>query len=247
MLAAMAMKLRRFGRATMVTFAPQIPWSGAALFHHAGWRKMAGRSPAASARAGAVQEQVVTRKERADGGDGRNGRLSHDAFRRRVAGPEELSKIILRAFATNPRTKTKLYFRPQPKWPVLRRSRADRRCSRWAVKNGRRRDPHANQSWTSFAGIRRGMFQQAVQMVGAGRRRGPTAPVQKNLQICTSPSRKTSDRQQWAKRNTSYGLAGSSARYPDVLKGRLNLAKWKSCAKLTGKTRPSKRRAPGLG
>lgn len=73
--------------------------------------------------------------------------------------------------------------------------------------------------WTSFAGIQRGLFQQAVEMVSAGvqsREKGGTFKKIYNLHI--SVSRDGEKARQWAKRNTSYGLAGSLMRYPEVLK-----------------------------
>ena len=73
--------------------------------------------------------------------------------------------------------------------------------------------------WTSFAGIKQGMFQQAVEMVSTGvqsREKGGTFKKIYNLHI--SVSRDGEKARQWAKRNTSYGLAGSLMRYPEVLK-----------------------------
>jgi hypothetical protein len=80
--------------------------------------------------------------------------------------------------------------------------------------------------WTSFAGIRRGMFQQAVQMVGEGlKARKDGAKFKRIYNLHISVSKDGDKAKQWAKRNTSYGLAGSWARYPEVLKATgVNLA-----------------------
>jgi hypothetical protein len=73
--------------------------------------------------------------------------------------------------------------------------------------------------WTALPGIHRGMFQQAVQMVSEGRKSATGgSPFKKIYNLHISVSADGDKAKQWAKRNTSYALAGSLGRYPEVLK-----------------------------
>jgi len=73
--------------------------------------------------------------------------------------------------------------------------------------------------WTSLPGIQRGMFKQAVQKVTESRQAAATNGAFKKIyNLHISVSADGDKARQWAKRNTSYALAGSLGRYPDVLK-----------------------------
>jgi alkanesulfonate monooxygenase SsuD/methylene tetrahydromethanopterin reductase-like flavin-dependent oxidoreductase (luciferase family) len=71
---------------------------------------------------------------------------------------------------------------------------------------------------TSFLGAKKGLVKAAIDRVEVGRANSDAKrPFQKIFNMHVSVSRDGERARQWAKRNTSYGLAGTYLRYPEVL------------------------------
>jgi len=71
---------------------------------------------------------------------------------------------------------------------------------------------------TSFRGVQRGLLKQAAEAVESARGRSDSGrPFKKIYNIHISVSRDGKRAQEWAKRNSSYGLSGTFIRYPEVL------------------------------
>jgi alkanesulfonate monooxygenase SsuD/methylene tetrahydromethanopterin reductase-like flavin-dependent oxidoreductase (luciferase family) len=121
-------------------------------------------------------------------------------------------------FRYNPRTKAKLYFPPRPKVPVYLAAGGPKMFD-MAGRLGDGVILTQLNPWTSLPGIQRGMFKQAVQTVTESRQAAATNGAFKKIyNLHISVSADGDKARQWAKRNTSYALAGSLGRYPDVLK-----------------------------
>lgn len=223
-LAAMAMRLN-VSVGTMVTFPHRNPLELAQRFSSIAGLIRAGREVSAGIGAGgAVQEQVVSEKTAPMAVMEETVSFLKSLF----AGESvELKSYPLLAsrFRYNSRTKAKLYFPPQPRVPVYVAAGGPKMFE-MAGRLGDGVILTQLNPWTSLSGIGRGMFQQAVQMVAEGRKAGGgDGTFKKIYNLHISVSKDGDKAKQWAKRNTSYGLAGSLARYPDVLKATgVNLA-----------------------
>jgi alkanesulfonate monooxygenase SsuD/methylene tetrahydromethanopterin reductase-like flavin-dependent oxidoreductase (luciferase family) len=223
-LAAMAMRLD-VSVGTMVTFPHRNPMELAQRFSTIAGLAHNGREVACGIGAGgAVQEQVVNEKTAPMEVMEETVGFLTTLFSGESAELKSYPKLAAR-FRYNPRTKTKLYFPPKPKVPVYVAAGGPKMFE-MAGRIGDGVILTQLNPWTSLPGIRRGMFQQAVQMVGkAVQASQDGAKFKKIYNLHISVSKDSDKAKQWAKRNTSYGLAGSLARYPDVLKATgVNLA-----------------------
>jgi alkanesulfonate monooxygenase SsuD/methylene tetrahydromethanopterin reductase-like flavin-dependent oxidoreductase (luciferase family) len=173
---------------------------------------------------GAVQEQVVNEKTAPIAVMEETVGFLTTLFAGEPVELKNYPKLAAR-FRYNPSTGAKLYFPPKPKVPVYLAAGGPKMFE-MAGRMGDGVILTQLNPWTSFAGIHRGMFQQAVRMVGDGlNARKGRAKFKKIYNLHISVSKDSDKAKQWAKRNTSYGLAGSWARYPEVLKATgVNLA-----------------------
>jgi alkanesulfonate monooxygenase SsuD/methylene tetrahydromethanopterin reductase-like flavin-dependent oxidoreductase (luciferase family) len=215
-LAAMAMRLK-VSIGTMVTFPHRNPMELAQRFSSIAGLIQEGREVAAGIGAGgAVQEQVMNEKTAPVAVMDETVRFLKSLF----AGESVELKgypLLSARFRYNPRTKAKLYFPPKPKVPVYVAAGGPKMFE-MAGRLGDGVILTQLNPWTSLAGIRKGMFKQAVQMVSeAQKSRETNGTFKKIYNLHISVSRDGDKARQWAKRNTSYGLAGSFARYPEVL------------------------------
>ena len=223
-LAAMALRLD-VSVGTMVTFPHRNPMELAQRFSTIAGLIKNGREVAAGIGAGgAVQEQVVNEKTAPVAVMEETVGFLRTLFAGEAADLKSYPKLSAR-FRYNPRTKTKLFFPPKPKVPVYVAAGGPKMFE-LAGRLGDGVILTQLNPWTSLPGIRRGMFQQAVQMVGEGlKARADGAKFKKIYNLHISVSKDGDNAKQWAKRNTSYGLAGSWARYPHVLQATgVNLA-----------------------
>ncbi|MGH7835393.1 MAG: LLM class flavin-dependent oxidoreductase [Candidatus Binatia bacterium] len=223
-LAAMAMRLD-VSVGTMVTFPHRNPMELAQRFSTIAGLAQNGREVACGIGAGgAVQEQVVNEKTAPMAVMEETVGFLTTLFAGEPVELKNYPKLAAR-FRYNPRTRAKLYFPPKPKVPVYLAAGGPKMFE-MAGRIGDGVILTQLNPWTSFSGIRRGMFQQAVQTVGAGLKgRKAGAQFKKIYNLHISVSKDSDKAKQWAKRNTSYGLAGSLARYPEVLKATgVNLA-----------------------
>lgn len=216
-LAAMAMKLDA-SVGTMVTYPHRNPLESAQKFSSITGLLHDGRQVAAGIGAGgAVPAQVLKEKVAPVAVMEETVRFLTALF----AGEKvELKRFprLAKRFRYNEEYAAKLFFPPKPTVPVYLAAGGPRMFD-LAGRLGDGVILTQLNPWTSFAGIQRGMFERAVEMVSLGfqgRRRDGTFKKIYNLHI--SVSRDGEKARQWAKRNTSYGLAGSFMRYPDVLK-----------------------------
>jgi 5,10-methylenetetrahydromethanopterin reductase len=216
-LAAMAMRLN-VSVGTMVTFPHRNPMELAQRFSGIVGLIREGREVSAGIGAGgAVQEQVVNEKTAPMAVMEETTRFLKTVFAGDSVDLKEYPRLSAR-FRYNPRTKAKLYFPPRPPVPVYLAAGGPKMFD-MAGRLGDGVILTQLNPWTSFPGIQRGMFKQAVQMVADAGKRAATNRSFKtiyNLHISVSPDGDKA--RQWAKRNTSYGLAGSLGRYPDVLR-----------------------------
>jgi alkanesulfonate monooxygenase SsuD/methylene tetrahydromethanopterin reductase-like flavin-dependent oxidoreductase (luciferase family) len=215
-LAAMAMRLK-VSVGTMVTFPHRNPMELSQRFSSIAGLIQEGREVSAGIGAGgAVQEQVVNEKTAPMGVMEETVRLLQSLFAGETVDLKSYPLLAAR-FRYNARTKARLYFPPKPGVPVYVAAGGPKMFE-MAGRLGDGVILTQLNPWTSLPGIRQGMFKQAVQMVSEGqkasRRSGKFKKIY-NLHI--SVSRDSAKARQWAKRNTSYGLAGSFARYPEVL------------------------------
>ena len=215
-LAAMALRLN-VSVGTMVTFPHRNPLELAQRFSSIAGLIHDGREVSAGIGAGgAVQEQVVSEKTAPMAVMEETTRFLKSLFAGESADLNSYPKLSAR-FRYNQRTKAKLYFPPKPKVPVYLAAGGPKMFE-MAGRLGDGVILTQLNPWTSLPGIRRGMFQQAVQMVAKGRKSAAgNGAFKKIYNLHISVSRDRDKAKQWAKRNTSYGLAGSLARYPDVL------------------------------
>lgn len=223
-LAAMALRLN-VSVGTMVTFPHRNPLELAQRFSSIAGLIREGREVSAGIGAGgAVQEQVVSEKTAPMAVMEETLSLLKSLF----AGESAELKVyplLASRFRYNARTSARLYFPPKPRVPVYVAAGGPK-MFKMAGKLGDGVILTQLNPWTSLSGIRRGMFQQAVQMVADGEKlREGGGRFKKIYNLHISVSKDGDKAKQWAKRNTSYGLAGSLARYPDVLKATgVNLA-----------------------
>ena len=223
-LAAMAMRLN-VSVGTMVTFPHRNPMELAQRFSSVAGLIHEGREVSAGIGAGgAVQEQVVSEKTAPMAVMEETTRFLKSLFAGESVELSNYPKLSAR-FRYNQRTKAKLYFPPKPKVPVYLAAGGPKMFE-MAGRLGDGVILTQLNPWTSLSGIRRGMFQQAVQMVENGSKAaGGNGGFKKIYNLHISVSKDGDKARQWAKRNTSYGLAGSRARYPDVLQATgVNLA-----------------------
>jgi 5,10-methylenetetrahydromethanopterin reductase len=216
-LAAMAMRLN-VSVGTMVTFPHRNPMELAQRFSGIAGLIHEGREVSAGIGAGgAVQEQVVNEKTAPMAVMEETTRFLKTLFAGESVDLREYPRLSAR-FRYNPRTKAKLYFPPRPPVPVYLAAGGPKMFN-IAGRLGDGVILTQLNPWTSFPGIERGMFKQAVQMVAEGRRAALTSGALKKIyNLHISVSADGDKAKQWAKRNTSYALAGSLGRYPEVLK-----------------------------
>ena len=216
-LAAMAMRLN-VSVGTMVTFPHRNPmelaqrFSGIAGLIHEGEEVSAGIGAG-----GAVQEQVVSEKTAPMAVMEETTRFLKTLFAGESVDLKGYPRLSAR-FRYNSRTKAKLYFPPRPPVPVYLAAGGPKMFD-MAGRLGDGVILTQLNPWTSLPGVQRGMFQQAVQMVAQGRKAARSNGAFKkiyNLHISVSADGEKA--KQWAKRNTSYALAGSFRRYPEILR-----------------------------
>ena len=216
-LAAMAMRLN-VSLGTMVTFPHRNPMELAQRFSGIAGLIHEGREVSAGIGAGgAVQEQVVNEKTAPMAVMEETTRFLKTLFAGESVDLKGYPRLSAR-FRYNPRTKAKLYFPPRPSVPVYLAAGGPKMFD-MAGRLGDGVILTQLNPWTSLPGIQRGMFQQAVQMVAQGRQAALTSGAFKkiyNLHISVSADGEKA--KQWAKRNTSYALAGSLGRYPEILR-----------------------------
>jgi alkanesulfonate monooxygenase SsuD/methylene tetrahydromethanopterin reductase-like flavin-dependent oxidoreductase (luciferase family) len=215
-LAAMAMRLN-VSVGTMVTFPHRNPLELAQRFSSIAALIREGREVSAGIGAGgAVQEQVANEKTAPMAVMEETVRFLKFLLAGETVDLKSYPLLSAR-FRYNQRTQAKLYFPPRPKVPVYVAAGGPKMFE-MAGRLGDGVILTQLNPWTSLAGIRQGMFQQAVQMVSQGQKaRVGSATFKKIYNLHISVSRDGNRAKQWAKRNTSYGLAGSVARYPEVL------------------------------
>ncbi|MET0503009.1 MAG: LLM class flavin-dependent oxidoreductase, partial [Candidatus Binatia bacterium] len=166
---------------------------------------------------GAVQEQVVNEKTAPMAVMEETTRFLKTLVAGENADLNSYPRLSAR-FRYNPRTKAKLYFPPRPKVPVYLAAGGPKMFD-MAGRLGDGVILTQLNPWTSLPGIQRGMFKQAVQKVTEARQAAATHGAFKKIyNLHISVSADGDKARQWAKRNTSYALAGSLGRYPDVLK-----------------------------
>jgi 5,10-methylenetetrahydromethanopterin reductase len=216
-LAAMAMRLN-VSVGTMVTFPHRNPMELAQRFSGiAGLIKEGKEVSAGIGAGGAVQEQVVNEKTAPMAVMEETTRFLKTLFAGASADLNSYPRLSAR-FRYNPRTKAKLYFPPRPKVPVYLAAGGPKMFD-MAGRLGDGVILTQLNPWTSLPGIQRGMFKQAVQKVTEARQAAATNGAFKKIyNLHISVSADGDKARQWAKRNTSYALAGSLGRYPDVLK-----------------------------
>lgn len=216
-LAAMALRLN-VSVGTMVTFPHRNPLDLAQRFSSIAGLLEGGKQVAAGIGAGgAVQEQVVSEKTAPVAVMEETVRLLKGLFAGESVELRSFPRLAER-FRYNPNTRAKLYFPAQPRVSVCVAAGGPKMFA-LAGKLGDGVILTQLNPWTSFAGVRNGMFQRAVEMVAqAQKERQGGGAFKKIYNLHVSVSRDGQKARQWAKRNTSYALAGSFARYPDVLK-----------------------------
>ena len=216
-LAAMAMRLN-VSVGTMVTFPHRNPMELAQRFSGiAGLIKEGKEVSAGIGAGGAVQEQVVNEKTAPMAVMEETTLFLKTLFAGESADLNSYPRLSAR-FRYNSRTKAKLYFQTRPKVKVYLAAGGPKMFD-MAGRLGDGVILTQLNPWTSLPGIQRGMFKQAVQKVTEAREAAATNGAFKkiyNLHISVSADGEKA--RQWAKRNTSYALAGSLGRYPDVLR-----------------------------
>jgi 5,10-methylenetetrahydromethanopterin reductase len=216
-LAAMAMRLN-VSVGTMVTFPHRNPMELAQRFSGITGLIGEGREVSAGLGAGgAVQEQVVSEKTAPMAVMEETTRFLKTLFAGESVDLNGYPRLSAR-FRYNPRTKAKLYFPPRPVVPVYLAAGGPKMFD-MAGRLGDGVILTQLNPWTSLPGIHRGMFQQAIQMISDARKVAMgNGAFKKIYNLHISVSADGDKAKQWAKRNTSYALAGSAGRYPDVLK-----------------------------
>jgi 5,10-methylenetetrahydromethanopterin reductase len=216
-LAAIAMRLD-VSVGTMVTFPHRNPMELAQRFSGIAGLIHEGREVSAGIGAGgAVQEQVVNEKTAPMAVMEETTRFLKTLFAGESADLKGYPRLSAR-FRYNPRTKAKLYFPPRPPVPVYLAAGGPKMFD-MAGRVGDGVILTQLNPWTSLPGIQRGMFQQAIQKVTEARKAATANGAFKkiyNLHISVSADGEKA--KQWAKRNTSYALAGSLGRYPEILR-----------------------------
>jgi 5,10-methylenetetrahydromethanopterin reductase len=115
------------------------------------------------------------------------------------------------------RSRARLYFPPEARVPVYVAAGGPRMFE-LAGRLGDGIVYSQTSPWSSIPGVERGLFSQAIDMVEAGRRQGGrTGPFKVIYTFLISVSEDGDRARQWAKRNTSYTLAGCYGRYPQYL------------------------------
>ncbi len=166
---------------------------------------------------GAVQVQVTAEKRNPTSVMQESVQL----MRGLLAGESvELSRFphLAKRFRYNTKTSARLYFPPPERVPVYLASGGPKMYE----VAGRYADGVICSQLvgrTSLLGVHKGLLKQAVEAVDAARSRSDDAkrPFKKIYNIHVSVSRDGKRALDWAKRNSSYGLSGTSIRYPEVL------------------------------
>ncbi len=134
-------------------------------------------------------------------------------------GSAELSvyPALSRRFRFKPRSKAKLYFPPKSKVPLYVAAGGPRMFE-LAGRVGDGIVFSQTSPWSSIPGVERGLMSQAIERIAAGRQQsGRTTPFKRIYTFLISVSEDGDRARQWAKRNTSYTLAGCYGRYPQYL------------------------------
>ena len=215
-LTAVAMRLD-VSVGTLVTFPHRNPLELAQRFSSIAGLLHAGREVSAGIGAGgAVQEQVVNEKAASIAVMDETVRFLQTLLGGATADLSEYSALGAR-FRYNPRSKARLYFPPEARVPVYVAAGAPRMFD-LAGRLGDGIVFSQTSPWSSILGLQRGLFRQATQMVEAGRRQaGRAGPFKIIYCFLISVSEDGDRARQWAKRNTSYTLAGCYGRYPQYL------------------------------
>jgi len=120
-------------------------------------------------------------------------------------------------FRYNPQTKARLYFAPDRSVPVMLAAGGPKTCQ----MAGRRADGviltqlHARTSATAMA---QGMLDAAVREIEEGRKDSNIRPFKRIYNLHLSVSKDGRHAREWAKRNTSYGVATFLVMYPELLR-----------------------------
>jgi 5,10-methylenetetrahydromethanopterin reductase len=215
-MAAMAMNLN-VSTGTMVTFPWRNPLDLAQRFATLAKLVKPGRTVAIGmGGGGSVQVQVVAEK--------RNPVAvmseSVELLRELLAGnAPELARFprLAARFRYNTSSKARLYFPPPQPVPVLLAAGGPKMYE----LAGRSADGVIFSQLvarTSYRAAKMGLLQEAADSVEAARREANDGrPFKRIYNLHLSVSRDGEKARQWAKRNTSYGLAGAYMRYPEVL------------------------------
>lgn len=215
-LTAMAIELD-VSLGTMVTFPSRNPLELAQRYGSIAKLPPAGRQVVAGIGAGgAVQELVMGEKTSSMKVLEETVTFLRSLLCGEAVALSEYPRLSTR-FRYNPQTRARLYFPPDRSVPVNLAAGGPRTC-RMA---GRRADGviltqlHARTSATAMA---QGMLDRAIQEVEEGRKESNIQPFKKIYNLHFSVSKDGRLARDWAKRNTSYGIATFLAMYPEMLK-----------------------------
>lgn len=214
-LAAMAMELD-VSLGTMVTFPWRNPLDLAQRFASISKLVRPGRGVALGIGAGgAVQVQVIGEKRNPVDVMAESVQLLRGLLRGESVPLSQFPKLAAR-FRYNTKTSAKLYFPPSTPVPVYLAAGGPKMFE----VAGRHADGVIFSqivATTSFPAVKAGLLKDALHRVETSRARGDS-PLKKLYNLHISVARDGRKARQWAKRNTSYGLAGAYIRYPEVLK-----------------------------
>jgi alkanesulfonate monooxygenase SsuD/methylene tetrahydromethanopterin reductase-like flavin-dependent oxidoreductase (luciferase family) len=204
---------------TMVTFPHRNPLELAQRFASIAGMAQDGREVSAGIGAGgAVQEQVMRGKAATVAVMDETVRFLKTLFAGEAAALGEFPALAAR-FRFNPRSRAKLYFPPPPgvRAPIYVAAGGPRMFD-LAGRLGDGVILSQSNSWTSVAGVRQGLFQQAVRMVNdAWERSGRSGEIKKLYNLHISVHEDGDRARLWGKRNAAYTLAGCYGRDPKTL------------------------------
>ena len=215
-LTALAMRLD-VAVGTLVTFPHRNPLELAQRFASIAGLMPAGREVSAGIGAGgAVQEQVVRDKAAPVALMDETVRFLQGML---SGEPVPLSAFprLSQRFRYNPRSHARLDFPPPSAVPVYVAAGGPRMFD-LAGRVGDGIVYSQTSPWSSIPGVERGLLHQAAEMVANGRRTaGRTGRFKTIYTLLISVAEDGDRARQWAKRNTSYTLAGCYGRYPQYL------------------------------
>jgi alkanesulfonate monooxygenase SsuD/methylene tetrahydromethanopterin reductase-like flavin-dependent oxidoreductase (luciferase family) len=216
MLTALAVK-QDVSLGTMVTFPWRNPLSLAQRFGTISKLMKPGRQLALGlGGGGTVQVQVMGEKTNPFSVIEESTQLLRELLSGQVVELARFPKLAAR-FRYNTAATTKLFFPPAEPVPIYLAAAGPKMYD----LAGRHADGVIFSQLvarTSFLGAKKGLIKEAVDTVEAGRAKGNAErPFKKLFNMHVSVSRDGERARQWGKRNTSYGLAGTYLRYPEVL------------------------------